>query len=208
MGLGGRAPRKKDHIQKNYSQPAPFSDFLSGALDVGADPNARNFDGSTALFACSSTRTLQVLLERGASPHAVTDAGTSAAATPLMHQSPTLLDALLAWGLGDVPVLGADFPVHVCVRNNFVQGLLRVVKHGCWLDVPSAGASALDLAVQLHRKECGVQLLAAGAKTLVEKVPHAWQIAAAVQLRLRAAALRETTRRWTGLCKRTKVWSE
>lgn len=178
-------------------------EFVRGAIEAGANPNVRNHNGTTAIFYCCSTELAETLLECGASAHTVTDCGCTAAAIPLNGHMPTLLDTYLRHGLGDVPALGNGFfPAHACACSNFTQGILRVIRHGCDLDVEHEGLTPLDYAHLNNNRAVGVELVAAGARAS-NKISTAWIKDAIRLIGLRRAALGRMRVAWMHICSAT-----
>jgi ankyrin repeat protein len=142
-------------------------------LKNGADPNATNQAGATALmWAVSDIQKVRVLLKHGAKANAVSDAGN----TPLIiasHQygSADVLKELLGHG-ADVRATNRDgeSPVRAAARTGDAEALRVLLAHGADVNAVSrttysgsAEVSALMIAAQFGHLDCVDLLLEKGA---------------------------------------------
>lgn len=142
-------------------------------LKNGADPNATNKTGATALmWAVSDVEKVRTLLKHGAKVNAASDAGN----TPLIiasHQygSADVLKELLGRG-ADVRATTRDgeSPVRAATRAGDVEALHVLLAHGADVNAVnrtaysgSAEVSALMIAAQFGHRDCVDLLLEKGA---------------------------------------------
>lgn len=176
-------------------------DYLPTALALGVDPNARNSDGSTALFFCDSHNTARLLFKYGARADVISDNGITPMVVPIVMQAPHLLDLYLSRGFGDLPILSdGTCAIHVCALENYVQGVLRLIAHRCDLNITYNNATALQMCVRQNSYEVGVELLAAGAGPAA-CAPRSWRRAAAALVRERVSGLSYAIQSWMMVCR-------
>ncbi len=142
-------------------------------LKNGADPNATNKTGATALmWAVSDVEKVRVLLKHGANANAASDTGN----TPLIiaseqYGSADVLKELLRQG-ADVRATSRDgeSPVRAAARAGDVEALRVLLAHGADVNVVnrttysgSADVSALMIAAEFGHLDCVELLLEKGA---------------------------------------------
>lgn len=143
-------------------------DLLRSLLDEGADPNAVDGSGRSALFRAVDAKRLEaaeLLIARGARPE------SGAAEVSLIHLAAAEGPAELLPALAEDPALldrrdaAGQTPLMAAARRGHAAGVLALLSLGADADAPdSGGTRPLHVLSQQGRRDLAERLVAAGAQ--------------------------------------------